>query len=171
MEDNQFEYSQFVKIMYEKGYYVERYTIDLTSHEIYFADNRIFIVPESQSDEDTEYVFTGTLQKAKTLSDPTEFRLYLEDTEGKEFEDSDNIMLSTVKINEEGETINNLYTRNYSSWKFGIILDKGIYLDSKKYLMFQPHRKIGTFKIEINNIDLFRKKVTNNETDRMEWLG
>lgn len=160
-------YSDFVKMMYENGFYVEKTTIGLTSYEVICDYNKIVIVPAPFNDEEIIYVFTGILQKAKMLSEPTEYRLYLEDTSGKEFRDSDLIMVSVVK---DGHATN-LYTRNYPSWRFGTRLEKGIRLDSEKYLMFQTQKEIGSFDIDIINVDLFRRghKIEKRD-DRMMWL-
>ena len=160
-------YSDFVKMMYENGFYVDKITIGLMSYEVICDFNKIVIVPAPFNDEETTYVFTGTLQKAKMLSEPTEYRLYLEDTSGKEFRDSDLIMISVVK---DGHATN-LYTRNYPSWRFGTRLEKGIRLDSEKYLMFQTQKEIGSFDIDIINVDLFRRghKIEKRD-DRMMWL-
>lgn len=166
MEENQPEYSQFVRLMYQKGFYVYQYNIDLTSYEVYFFDNKICIIPIAPVDEDIRYVFTGTSQKTKILSKPTEFSLYLEDDHGKEFEDHDHIMLSIVK----DSNIENLFTRNYSSWRFGLTFNKGIHLDSDRYLILQSHKNIGLFDIDIKNIDLFKKKIIDNRSDKMMWL-
>lgn len=162
-----YSYGEYVSIMYQKGYYVERYSIGLMSDEVYYIDNKILIVPAYVEREDKVYVFTGTLQKIAIIGEPTEFKLYLEDINGLEFKDSDNIMLSLVNTND----VVNLYTRNYATWKFGVVFDKGIYLDPDKYLMFQTQKDIGTFDIDIINVDLFRhKKKVEREHDRMMWL-
>lgn len=160
-------YSDFVKMMYENGFYVEKITIGLTSYEVICDYNKIVIVPAPFKDEEITYVFTGTLQKAKMLSEPTEYRLYLEDTLGKEFRDNDLIMMSVVK---DGHATN-LYTRNYPSWRFGTRFEKGIRLDTEKYLMFQTQKEIGNFDVDIINVDKFRRKyMIGKREDRMMWL-
>ena len=164
--DPRYSYGEYVKMMYQKGYYVSPYYINIMSDEVYFVDNKILIVPYIDG-EDKVYVFTGASQKIITLSDPTEFVLYLEDVEGREFRDSDNIMLSLVLQND----VVNLYTRNYAAWKFGLTFDKGIHLDHDKYLMFQTQKEIGIFDIDVRNVDLFRhKKKIDRKSDRMMWL-
>ena len=165
--DPRYTYDEYVKMMYQKGYYVERYHIYLMSDEVYYIDHRILIVPAYVEGEDKVYVFTGKSQKVITLSDPTEFTLYLEDINGLEFKDSDNVMLSVVKPND----IVNLYTRNYAAWKFGLTFDRGVNLDPDKYLMFQTQKEIGTFDIDIRNVDLFRNnRKVEREHDRMMWI-
>lgn len=162
-----YSYSEYVGIMYQKGYYVERYNIGIMSDEVYNIDNKILIVPEDVEREDKIYVFTGTSQKMTIIGDPTEFKLYLEDKNGSEFKDSDNIMMSLVNTKE----VTNLYTRNYATWKFGVTFDTGIRLDSNKYLMFQTQKDIGVFDIDIINVDLFRHKKRIGRTyNRMMWL-
>ena len=164
--DPRYSYGEYVKMMYQKGYYVSPYYINIMSDEVYFVDNKILVVPYIDG-EDKVYVFTGASQKIITLSDPTEFVLYLEDVEGREFRDSDNIMLSLVLQND----VVNLYTRNYAAWKFGLTFDKGIHLDPDKYLMFQTQKEIGIFDIDVRNVDLFRhKKKIDRKSDRMMWL-
>ena len=164
--DPRYSYGEYVKMMYQKGYYISPYYINIMSDEVYFVDNKILIVPYIDG-EDKVYVFTGASQKIITLSDPTEFVLYLEDVEGREFRDSDNIMLSLVLQND----VVNLYTRNYAAWKFGLTFDKGIHLDPDKYLMFQTQKEIGIFDIDVRNVDLFRhKKKIDRKSDRMMWL-
>lgn len=171
MEDAQFSYGDFVKYLYEKGFHVERYHIYLMSYEVICDYNKIVIVPTSEPGEETIYIFTGTLQKIKTLGEPTEFRLSLFDISNNEFKDDDNIMLSVVKIDEKGENIHNLYTRRYAEWKFGVKFEKGIKLDSEKYLIFQGQKEIGKFDIYVRNIDLFRHKNKVDILDnRMMWL-
>jgi len=165
------EYSQFVKHLYERGFYVERYGIGLMSYEVLCDFNKIIVIPAPLNDEEVIYVFTGTEQKAKILSDSTEYRLYLEDTSGKEFRDDDLIMMSIVRVDSNGENIRNLYTRNYTTWKFGIRFGKGLILDSNKYIIFQSQKNIGKFDIDIRNVDLFRKKNKRDmETDNMMWI-
>ena len=164
--DTRYSYGEYVKIMYQKGYYVSPYYINIMSDEIYYVDNKILIIPVNTEEEDNVYVFTGASQKITTLSEPTEFVLYLEDAEGSEFRDGDNIMLSLIRPND----VINLYTRNYAAWKFGLTFDKGIHLDPDKYLMFQAQKDIGKFDIDIHNVDLFRHKKIKRNCDRMMWL-
>ena len=164
--DPHFSYGEYVKMMYQKGYYVSPYYINIMSDEVYCVDNKILIVPAYIEGEDKVYVFTGTSQKITTLSESTEFILYLEDTEGREFRDGDNIMLSLARPND----VVNLYTRNYATWKFGLIFDSGIHLDPDKYLIFQVQKEIGIFDIDVRNVDLFRHKRKVERSDRMIWL-
>lgn len=165
--DNRYYYSEYVKVMYQKGYYVSPYYINLVSDEVYCIGNKIIIVPLNIEGEDKVYVFTGISQKATTLSEPTEFKLYLEDVDGLEFKDNDNIMLSLVRPND----VVNLYTRNYATWKFGLTFDKGIHLDPDKYLIFQAQKEIHKFDINIYNVDLFEyKRNVKSKDDRMMWL-
>ena len=164
--DTRYSYDEYVKMMYQKGYYVSPYYINLMSEEVYCIDNKILIVPAYIEGEDKVYVFTGTSQKVATLSEPTGFVLYLEDIEGCEFRDNDNIMLSMVRPND----VVNLYTRNYAAWKFGLTFDKGIHLDPDKYLMFQAQKEIGIFDIDVRNVDLFRHKKKAEREYRMMWL-
>ncbi len=167
-DDNaRYSYDEYVKIMYQKGFYVGPYNINITSHEVYCIDNKILIVPIMLDSEIAVYVFTGTIQKMTIMSEATEFRLtYIEDKEGNEFKDSDNIMLSIVKPKD----VVNLYTRNYATWKFGVKFEKGIHLEQDKYLMFQAQKDIGKFDIEIDNIDLFKYKNRERKYERMMWL-
>jgi len=163
------EYSELVKYLYEKGFYVEKYNINLASYEILCDYNKIIVVPISTNEEETIYIFTGTAQKDRILSSPTEFRLTLFDKNGKEFRDDDLVMLSVVRI--ESENIRNLYTRSYAQWRFGQTFEKGIQLDPEKYLMFQAQKEIGRFDIDIRNIDLFkRKNKIEMGEDRMVWI-
>lgn len=165
-KDHRYSYDEYVKIMYQKGYYVSPYHINLMNDEVFCIDNRILIVPTYIEEEDKFYVFTGISQKATMLSEPTEFKLYLEDAQG-EFRDNDNIMLSLVRPND----IVNLYTRNYATWKFGVIFDNGIHLDPGKYLMFQAQKEICIFNIDITNVDLFKhNRKVERKYDRMMWL-
>ena len=164
--DPHFSYGEYVKMMYQKGYYVSPYYINIMSDEVYCVDNKILIVPAYIEGEDKVYVFTGTSQKITTLSESTEFILYLEDTEGREFRDGDNIMLSLARPND----VVNLYTRNYATWKFGLTFDSGIHLDPDKYLIFQVQKEIGIFDIDVRNVDLFRHKRIERRYDRMIWL-
>jgi hypothetical protein len=167
--DTRYSYLEYVKMMYQKGYYVSPYYINLMSDEVYYIENRILIVPTNIEGEDKVYVFTGISQKMTTMSEPTEFKLYLEDTHGHEFRDDDNIMLSLISLIRPN--IVNLYTRNYATWKFGVMFDKGVYLDPDKYLMFQAQKEIGIFDIDIVNIDLFKHKIkVERKYDRMMWL-
>ena len=165
--DTSYSYDEYVKMMYQKGYYVSPYYISLMSDEVYCIENRILIVPANIEGEDKVYVFTGMSQKVTTMSEPTEFKLYLEDVHGHEFRDGDNIMLSLIRPND----MVNLYTRNYAKWKFGVMFDQGVHLDPDKYLMFQAQKEIGTFDIDIINVDLFKhKKKVERKYDRMMWL-
>lgn len=160
-------YDEYIKLMYQKGFYIYDHNIDLMSHEIYSIDNKIFILPIALNGENVTYVFTGTSQKIATCGEPTEFRLYLEDAQGKEFKDDDNIMMSLVRPKD----CKNLYTRNYATWKYGVSFETGIHLEQDKYLMFQTQKEIGKFDIEINNVDLFkRKNKTERKNERMMWL-
>lgn len=168
-EDNtHYSYDEYVRLMYLKGYYVSPYNINIKSREVHYLENKIFIVPIALDGENVVYVFTGKIQKIRMLSEATEFRLiYVEDKEGNEFKDNDNIMLSLVKPN----GIVNLYTRNYATWKFGVKFDNGIHLEQDKYLIFQAQKDIGKFEIEIDNIDLFKyKNKTEKKHERMLWL-
>jgi hypothetical protein len=165
--DTRYSYDEYVKMMYQKGYYVSPYYINLTSDEVYCIGNKILIVPSNIEGEDKVYVFTGISQKTTTLSEPTEFKLYLEDIDGLEFKDSDNIMLSLVRPND----IVNLYTRNYATWKFGVMFDNGVHLGPDKYLMFQTQKDICKFDIDIYNVDLFEHKINVvRKDDMMMWL-
>lgn len=164
-------YSEFVKYLYERGFYIERYNINLMSYEVYFIDNKILIIPIIPPGEDVIYVFTGISQKSKMSNSPTEFRLYLEDIDKREFRDDDNIMLSTVRIGGTRENIHNLYTRSYAQWKFGQKFEKGIEINSEKYIMFQTQKEIGRFDIDVIGIDTFRRKdKIEVKNDRMIWL-
>lgn len=165
--DNHYSYGEYVKMMYQKGYYVNHYYINLMSDEVHCVGNKIFIIPYNIEGEDKIYVFTGISQKATTLSEPTGFKLYLEDIDGLEFRDNDNIMLSLVRPND----VVDLYTRNYAAWKFGLTFDRGIQLDSDKCLMFQTQKEISKFDIDIYNVDLFEYKIkVEKKDDRMVWL-
>lgn len=169
--ESQHQYGDYVKMMYEEGFYVEQHNINLTNCDALCDYNKIVMVPISLDSEDTVYVLTGILQKAKTLSESTEFRLSLFDAKGNEFKDDDNIMLSIVKIDNAEEKTYNLYTRSYASWKFGLKIEKGIELNSEKYLIFQTQKELGKFDIDITNVDLFRRKnKIENKTRRMMWL-
>lgn len=165
--DHSYSYDEYVKIMYQKGYYVSPYHINLLSDEIYCIENRILIVPDYIEGEDKVYIFTGRSQKMSMLSEPTEFKLYLKDVHDHEFMDTDNIMLSLIRPKD----VINLYTRNYATWKFGVMFDNGIHLDSDKYLMFQAQKEIGAFDVDITNVDLFKyKRKVERKGDRMMWL-
>jgi hypothetical protein len=167
MSGDNYSYGEYVKMMYQKGFYVRPYYINLMSDEVYCIGNKIFIIPFNIEGEDKVYVFTGTSQKATILSGSTKFRLYLEDIDSLEFKDNDNIMLSMIKPN----NIVDLYTRNYATWKFGLSFDKGIQLDPDKCLMFQTQKEIQKFEVDIQNIDLFEHKInTEIKDDRMMWL-
>ncbi len=162
-----YSYDEYIKLMYQKGFYIYDHNIDIMSHEIYSIENRIFILPVALNGEDVTYVFTGRNQKISMLSEPTEFRLYLEDDRGCEFEDSDNIMMSIII--QKG--CKNLYTRNYATWKYGVSFETGVHLEQDKYLMFQTQKDIGKFDIEINNVDLFkRKNRPERKNERMMWI-
>ena len=115
------------------------------------------------------YVFTGSLQKRIIPSNITEFRLSLEDETG-EFKDSDNIMLSSVSKFSDSPI--DLFTRSYAQWKFGVQFDKGIHLDSDKFLIFRTQKEITKFDIEINNIDLFtyKHKTRREDSNEMIWI-
>ena len=145
------EYGQYVGTMYEKGYYVIDYSITITSDEVSCFGNKIFINPIISGNDRFVYIFTGLVQKKIIPNEITEFKLYLEDEKG-EFKDNDNIMLSASVPN--GTPVD-LYTRSYAQWKFGVQFDKGIYMESERFLIFQAQKEITKFDIEINNIDLF----------------
>lgn len=165
--DARYPYDEYVKQMYQKGYYVYHYSIDTMSHEVYSVDNKILILPIALDGENVTYVFTGIKQKLATYSDPTEFKLYLEDDKGNEFKDNDNIMMSLIRPD---DTID-LFTRGYASWKYGISFERGVHLEQDKYLMFQTQKDIGKFDIEICNVDLFRRKnKIEKRHQRMMWL-
>lgn len=158
------DYSEFVGLMYKKGFYVTNYNINKDSKEISYNDNKIVIKPINE--EELVYVFTGISQKENILSEPTEFKLLLENKDGNEFKDDDLIMISTVKENQKNY---DLYTRPYATWKFGIKFEKGIYLDKEKYLIIQAQKEIGKFDIKIKNVDLFKYKDKKNIKDMM-WI-
>lgn len=125
-------------------------------------------LPIALNGENVTYVFTGKTQKIAMCSEPTEFKLYLEDDQGKEFKDDDNIMMSIIRPK---DTVN-LFTRNYATWKYGISFEIGVHIEQDKYLMFQSQKEIGKFDIEINNIDLFkRKNKIERKNERMMWLN
>lgn len=163
------EYSDFVGLMYQRGFYAMNYNINLMSDEVSCVDNKIIISPMISNDEKFVYVFTGITQKQKMMGEPTRFRiLYLEDVVGNEFKDNDNIMISVVKSSSSPV---DLYTRSYSQWKFGVIFDNGIHLDEDKYLMFQALKEIGKFDIEIDSVDLFiYKPRKERKIQNMMWL-
>ena len=77
---------------------------------------------------------------------------------GIEFKDNDNIMMSLVR---SGDTID-LFTRSYTSWKYGISFERGVRIEHDKYLVFQAQKDIGKFDIEICNVDLFRRLPTES---------
>lgn len=166
MED---EYSKYVGMMYERGYYVISYSISIMSEEVSCLKNKILINPIVPDNGRYVYIFTGNAQKRIIPGEITEFKLYLEDENG-EFKDNDNIMLSVCKLN---DTPVDLYTRSYAQWKFGVQFDKGIHVDSDRFLIFQTQKEIIKFYIDIDNIDLFvykhkrRKEDFNNE---MTWV-
>lgn len=163
------EYSEYVGMMYEMGYYVQQYDIYTISDEVSCSGNKILISPMIYDDDKFVYIFTGTIQKRIIPSDITEFRLYLEDDKG-EFKDNDNIMLSVMKFNESPI---DLFTRSYAQWKFGVQFDKGIHMDSDRHLIFQAQKEIAKFDIEINNIDLFVNKHKRRREDydnEMKWI-
>lgn len=170
MEVISFRYSEFVKTLYERGYYVERYTIDLMNDEVSNIDNKIFIIPTIQrAGEDIIYVFTGTLQKIRTIGEATLFTLFLVDDKGQEYKDDDKIMLSIGR--QSTGKISSLYTRNYAEWKFGTTFEKGISIDGDKFLIFQTQKSIGRFNINIYNVDLFKHKNTKEPLgDGMKWV-
>lgn len=163
------EYSKYVGMMYERGYYVTSYSINIMSEEVSCSKNKILINPIIPENDRYVYIFTGSAQKRIIPSEITEFRLYLEDKNG-EFKDNDNIMLSVSKFN---DTPVDLFTRSYAQWKFGVQFDKGIHMDCDKFLIFQAQKEITNFNIDIDNIDLFvythkrRREEFNNE---MTWI-
>src|SRR3972149_3203537 len=163
------KYSDYVGMMYEKGYYVQSYDISLMSEEVSCFNNKIFIKPMISDNDKYVYVFTGSLQKRIIPSHITEFRLSLEDETG-EFKDSDNIMLSSVSKFSDSPI--DLFTRSYAQWKFGVQFDKGIHLDSDKFLIFRTQKEITKFDIEINNIDLFtyKHKTRREDSNEMIWI-
>ncbi len=163
------EYSRYVGIMYDRGYYVSNYSIDITSDEVSCFGNKIFITPAISENDKFVYVFTGGFQKRIIPSYVTEFRLYLEDEKG-EFKDHDNIMLSVSRTN---DTPIDLYTRSYAQWKFGVQLDKGIHIDPERFLIFQTQKEITKFDINIDNIDLFVNRYKDRKeyfTKEMTWI-
>lgn len=163
------EYSKYVGMMYERGYYIQPYDICTMSDEVSCLGNKIFITPMKSENDIYVYIFTGTTQKRIIPSDVTDFRLYLEDENG-EFKDNDNIMLSVSKFN---DIPIDLFTRSYAQWKFGVQFDKGIHVDSDRFLIFRAQKEIAKFDIEINNIDLFFYKHKRRKEDfskEMMWL-
>lgn len=164
-----YDYGDFVKLMYQQGFYIISYSINLTSEEVSCIDNKIIISPRISNDEKRIYVFTGIMQKQRMIGEPTRFTIsYLEDSEGNEFRDNDNIMISILRTN---STPSDLYTRSYSQWKFGVIFDNGIHLDEDKYLLFQTLKNIRKFDIDITNVDLFTFKLKKErEIENMMWL-
>lgn len=163
------EYGQYVGMMYEKGYFVKDYSITITSDEVSCLGNKIIIRPIVSDDDRFVYIFTGAVQKKIIPSEITEFRLYLEDERG-EFKDNDKIMLSVSSPN---NNLVDLYTRSYAQWKFGVQFDKGIHMESDRFLVFQAQKEIVKFGIDIDNIDLFvykhKKKREDFNTD-MTWV-
>jgi hypothetical protein len=157
------EYGQYVGMMYERGYYVSNYSINITSEEISCFGNKIFINPLTSESDKFVYIFTGGSQKRTIPGYVTEFRLYLESEKG-EFEDNDNIMLSVKKLN---DTPIDLYTRSYAQWKFGVQFDKGIHMDSERVLIFKAQKEITRFDINIDDIDLF----TNRHKEEKECFN
>ncbi len=163
------EYSTYTGIMYERGFYVQSYNINTMSDEVSCIENKILIHPIILEEDIYVYVFTGDIQKRIIPSEITEFKLYLEDEKG-EFKDNDNIMLSVCKLN---DTPVDLYTRSYAQWKFGVSFDKGINMDSERFLMFQTQKEILKFDIDISNIDLFvyrQRRKRESFNSEMTWL-
>ena len=163
------EYSRYVGIMYEKGFYVQPHNINIMSEEVSCIANKILINPITSEEDKYVYIFTGITQKKIIPSEITEFKLYLEDERG-EFKDNDNIMLSVCKLN---ETPIDLFTRSYAQWKFGVSFDKGIHVDSDRFLIFQTQKEITKFDIEISNIDLFvhrHKRRREDFSNEMKWV-
>lgn len=165
------EYGKYVGMMYERGYYVQKYDICTISEEVSCFGNKILISPIVSKDGDDKfvYIFTGAMQKRIILSDMTEFKLYLEDEIG-EFKNNDSLMLSVCNINDVPV---DLFTRTYAQWKFGVSFDKSIHIDSDRFLILQAQKEITKFDIEINNIDLFvyrqRRKREDFNTG-MSWI-
>ena len=163
------EYSRYVGLMYERGYYVRTYNICTISEEVSLSRNKIILTPIISGDDRFVYIFTGIDQKKLISSDITEFLLYLEDENG-EFKDYDNIMLSVIRSNDPPI---DLYTRSYAQWKFGVQFDKGVHMDSDRRLIFQTQKEIKKFNIEINDIDLFFYKHKRRKEDfssEMKWI-
>ena len=162
-------YGRYIGAMYEKGYYVTDYSITIMSDEVSCFGNKILINPIISENDRFVYIFTGVEQKKIIPGEITEFKLYLEDEKG-EFKDNDNIMLSVSTLN---NTPVDLYTRSYAQWKFGIQFDRGIHMESERFLMFQAQKEIVKFDIEVNNIDLFVYKHKRNREDfnrDMMWI-
>lgn len=145
------EYGRYVGTMYERGYYVQKYDIYTISEEVSCFGNKIIISPIICDNDKYVYIFTGISQKKIIPGDVTEFKLYLEDGKG-EFRDNDNLMLSICNCNSAPI---DLFTRSYAQWKFGVSFDRGIHMDSDKFIVLQAQKEIIKFDIEINNIDLF----------------
>ena len=76
------DYSQYVGMMYNIGFYARPYDIHIISEEISCSRNKIYIHPIISEDDKYVYVFTGNSQKKIIPSDITEFKLYLEDENG-----------------------------------------------------------------------------------------
>ncbi len=165
------EYGKYVGMMYERGYYVQKYDICTISEEVSCFGNKILIssITSDNIDDKYVYVFTGNRQKRIIPSEVTEFKLYLEDEKG-EFKDSDNLMLSVCNVN---DLPIDLFTRSYAQWKFGVSFDSGIYMNSDKFLILQAQKEITKLDIEINNIDLFvhrhRRRKEDLDID-MSWI-
>ena len=163
------EYSKYTGIMYERGFYVQSYNINTMSDEVSCIENKILIRPIILDEDIYVYVFTGAIQKRIIPSEITEFRLYLEDEKG-EFKDIDNIMLSICKLNDSPV---DLYTRSYAQWKFGVSFEKGINIDSERFLIFQTQKEILKFDVDISNIDLFvykQRRKRESFSSEMTWL-
>ena len=166
------EYSKYVGMMYERGFYLTNYTINIMSEEVYCFENKILINPITSENDKYVYVFTGNVQKRIIPSEITEFRLTLEDERG-EFKDNDNITLSVGNSNGNMTDLTDLYTRSYAQFKFGVQFDKGIHIDSDKFLVFQTQKEITKLDIEIRNIDLFVYKHRRRKDDfskEMIWI-
>jgi len=163
------EYGKYVGMMYERGYYVQQYDICTISEEVSCFGNKILISHIISDNDKYVYIFTGATQKRIIPSEITEFKLSLEDGKG-EFKDNDNLMLSVCSIN---NVPIDLFTRSYAQWKFGVSFDKGIHMDSDKFLILQAQKEITKFDLEINNIDLFVHKHKRNREDfnnEMAWI-
>ena len=130
------DYSQYVGMMYNIGFYVRPHDIHVISEEVSCSKNKIYINPIISENDKYVYIFTGNSQKKIIQSGVTEFKLYLEDENG-EFKDNDNIMLSVCKLNDIPV---DLYTISYSQLKFGVIFDRSIHLNSDKFLIFQSQK-------------------------------
>lgn len=165
------EYGKYVGMMYERGYYVQKYDMCTISEEVSCFGNKIFINPivSENGNDKFVYVFTGATQKRITPSEVTEFKLYLEDERG-EFKDNDNLMLSVCNVNDVPV---DLFTRSYAQWKFGVSFDKGVHVDSDRFLIFRAQKEITKFDIEINDIDLFVYRQRRRREDfntEMNWI-